>query len=465
MHFFFIENALISLNTFYTITTLFCEYYFCIFSYYFYYILNFSKNCTIIYMTLSLLRGGFLYYDKELEFFRNILKNFRIDTCIIPFGDKSFRRADKGFRDFLGLSDEYNRLFCVHHESLNERTIYKITDSFYCNYIFILFPDADATFVAGPYIGAELTQKMITQAAERYSLPPEINSQIEKYYTSIPVYTNKDIILSLFNSLGEILWGKIESFRIENMNMTVPENRFPEIVSSLEKRTDDAMLAMQMLEARYDGENRLLQAVSQGLTHKAEQIIGNSTDRVLEMRVDDPIRNMKNYTVIMNTLLRKAVEQGGVHPIYIDSVSTDFAKKIEQITTLSEGISLHHEMVDKYCNLVNRRSMKNYSPLVQRVITIIDSDLTADLSLRKQAQLLNVNASYLSALFKKETGLTLTEYVSKKRVEQAAFLLRSTGQQIQTVAQNCGIYDVNYFTKIFKKITGKTPKEYRDGNR
>ena len=109
--------------------------------------------------------------------------------------------------------------------------------------------------------------------------------------------------------------------------------------------------------------------------------------------------------------------------------------------------------------------MKNYSPLVQRVITIIDSDLTADLSLRKQAQLLNVNASYLSALFKKETGLTLTEYVSKKRVEQAAFLLRSTGQQIQTVAQNCGIYDVNYFTKIFKKITGKTPKEYRDGNR
>ena len=112
-------------------------------------------------MTLSLLRGGFLYYDKELEFFRNILKNFRIDTCIIPFGDKSFRRADKGFRDFLGLSEEYNRLFCVHHESLNERTIYKITDSFYCNYIFMLLPDADATFVAGPYIGAELTQKMI----------------------------------------------------------------------------------------------------------------------------------------------------------------------------------------------------------------------------------------------------------------------------------------------------------------
>ena len=76
--------------------------------------------------------------------------------------------------------------------------------------------------------------------------------------------------------------------------------------------------------------------------------------------------------------------------------------------------------------------------------------------------MLNVNASYLSKLFKKETGITLTEYVAKKRIEQAAFLLTSTNLQIQTVAQNCGIYDVNYFTKLFKKHTGKTPKEYRE---
>ena len=119
-------------------------------------------------------------------------------------------------------------------------------------------------------------------------------------------------------------------------------------------------------------------------------------------------------------------------------------------------------MVHKYCLLVKNHSMKGYSLLIQKVLVRIDSDLTADLSLKTQAALLNVNASYLSTLFKKETGQTLTDYVNKKRVEHALFLLNSSSMQIQTIAQYCGIPDVNYFTKIFKKYVGKTPKEYRD---
>ena len=87
---------------------------------------------------------------------------------------------------------------------------------------------------------------------------------------------------------------------------------------------------------------------------------------------------------------------------------------------------------------------------------------TADLSLKTQAQLLNVNSSYLSTLFKKETGTTLTEYVNRKRIEHALLLLNSTDMQIQMIAQYCGIHDVNYFTKTFKKVVGHTPKEYRE---
>jgi YesN/AraC family two-component response regulator len=73
----------------------------------------------------------------------------------------------------------------------------------------------------------------------------------------------------------------------------------------------------------------------------------------------------------------------------------------------------------------------------------------------------NISSGYLSTLFKKEVGQTLTDYVNSRRVEQAASMLRTGTLQVQTVAQYCGIPDVNYFSKLFKRYTGVSPKEFR----
>lgn len=106
--------------------------------------------------------------------------------------------------------------------------------------------------------------------------------------------------------------------------------------------------------------------------------------------------------------------------------------------------------------------MKDFSSPVQKAITCIDSNLACDISLSVLASTQNISAGYLSTLFKKETGKTVTEYINNSRVEYAKKLLGTTKLQIQTIAQHCGILDVHYFSKLFKKYTGKTPKEYRD---
>ena len=351
-------------------------------------------------------------YEKELSFFQKILENYRINSCIMTDGDTSYRMADRGLRDSLGLSEDYDQLFCTRHETLKENTIFLLTDNFSCNYIFILLPESEnkKTFIAGPYIDREFTQKMLIDAANQYDIPSSLCNQIEKYYTTVPVYADKDIVSSLFISLGELLWGSMDNFTVKSLSLIAPERNFPEVVERLGNHIDDPLLAMKMLESRYEGERKLMKAVSQGIAHKAEQMISNSTELMLEMRVPDPIRNMKNYVIVANVLLRKAVEQGGVHPFYIDGVSSDFAKKVEKIKSVQEGIDMMHDMIYKYCALVKNHSMKNYSLLVQKVITVIDSDLTADLSLHRQAEMLNVNASYLSTLFKKETGMNPKDF-------------------------------------------------------
>ena len=122
------------------------------------------------------------------------------------------------------------------------------------------------------------------------------------------------------------------------------------------------------------------------------------------------------------------------------------------------------EMFQSYCRLVHDHSLKKYSPIVQSVILIIDSDLSADLSTQTLARAQSVSLGYLSAVFRKETGKTVSQFVREKRVNYAKHLLTSTSLQVQTVALHCGIMDSQYFTKIFKAETGFTPKEFRIKN-
>lgn len=225
---------------------------------------------------------------------------------------------------------------------------------------------------------------------------------------------------------------------------------------------DDVVLNAYSLEQRYALENQLMQAVSSGKLYNAEMFFNELSSMQLEKRLDNPVRDMKNYAIILNTLLRKAAENASVHPLHINQLSTQYAFKIESINSQASFMSLLKEMIRKYTLLVKNHSLKGYSMYIRKIITAINQDLTDDLSLKALAKALNVNPSYLSTLFKKETGLTLTEFVNQKRIEHALLLLNSTDMQIQTVALNCGIPDVNYFTKLFKKIVGKTPKEYRE---
>ena len=108
---------------------------------------------------------------------------------------------------------------------------------------------------------------------------------------------------------------------------------------------------------------------------------------------------------------------------------------------------------------------KQNSPSVRKAILLIGADLSADLSLHSLVETLTLSPAYFSDLFRRETGQTLSHYINEQRMLLAAELLDSTALQIQTVAQHCGVLDVQYFSKLFKKHIGMTPKEYRKRSR
>lgn len=293
---------------------------------------------------------------------------------------------------------------------------------------------------------------------EKNSISPKNQKYLKEYYSSIPVLSDDDRLLIMLHSFLERVFGS-SSFAI--VNMEEAERQSVSDIHISAEGLNDAVLNIKAMETRYKYENELMEAVSLGQLHREASLIYALSEKNFDKRSSDSLRNCKNYSIIMNTLLRKAAERGGVHPVDLDAMSSGFAVRIEQLTAISDGISLMREMFRSYCRLVRKSSIGAYSQTVQRTMTIIDADLSGDLSTGALAKVQGISSGYLSSVFCKETGITLSEYVRKKRIGRAKELLRSTKLQVQTVALHCGIMDLQYFSKLFKRETGVPPKEYR----
>lgn len=395
---------------------------------------------------------------QTVSFLCKILEKRRLRTHLVQLEHPADEAFDFGLRKLLGLQEEFQALLKRLLSSAQHNILYRHTDRFFCSYFFLLLPDTSQALIAGPYTAFPVTKERLLEKAEFSKLSPQFLAQLEQFYGQLPVVSDSLPLLNLFTAFCEVLWGSSDAFRVEFTDETaapLPEG-FPQ-----EEPKEMPLFDMQLMEERYKFENQLMEMVAHGQLHRVEAFTEALSSQRFESRVADPVRNFKNYCIICNTLLRKAAEQGGVHPFYLDQMSSKFAGRIETIHDASVGTQLLQEMVRAYCRLVQKHAGDSYSPLVRKAVLLVENDLTHDLSLRAVAGELAVSPAYLSSLFKKETGKTFTEFVTRQRMAYGKYLLENTKLQVQTVAQHCGIPDVNYFSKCFKKHYGTTPSALR----
>lgn len=401
-----------------------------------------------------------------IDFVTSLLSKMHIDSHVLVNPDEHMASSiDGGLRAMLFGEDNYAKLLVNSPTQAKSNVIYRFFDEYLCHYIFFRIPDANTNsyFYIGPYIPVLPTEDFLSRKARQLALKGSQLEQLTAYYRNLPVVEDDSVLMCVVDTLGAQLWGGANYFDVEYVSYEIPDRRSPVYTTGLFDHNDSTVpsMTLEMVEQNYLSENKLMEAVRKGKMNKIEIITAAIMNKGTEKRLPDSLRNRKNYLIILNTLLRKAAEYGEVHPFHIDRLSSRFARKIEELRTVDSSLNLQQEMMRKYCLLVKEHSLKKYSNLIGRVITLISYDLAADLSLKHIASLMNVNASYLSATFKKECGMTLTDYVHSKRMEAAVYILAHSDKQIQTVAEECGILDVNYFIKVFKKHYGMTPTQYR----
>ena len=405
-------------------------------------------------------------YERELNFICDLLKKSHVRTVMLSANDPIDALVGTRLSNIIGAyRDEgvtVQKIFGV----IENRTKYNFTNEFNLKYVFMRLPimSEKNIFFVGPYLSEPPSTKDVLEIGETLKLPLSTQKPLKEYYSSLPVISEGDRLFTVIDLFCEKIWQDPSFSTVEiNGSDTLPITQFNLLPHG--RTLDETVATMEMMETRYAFENELIQAVVLGQQHKEKELISVFNEQMFEKRIQDPLRNAKNYCIIMNTLLRKAAEQGGVHPMYIDRESSKLAAKIELINDVKNIPDLMREIFSSYCRLVRKHSTKKYSPIVKKTILTIDSDISAELSLSTLAEKQSISSGYLATVFKSETGKTVSEYIRERRISYALHLLNTTNLQIQTIAMHCGIMDVQYFSKIFKKQVGKTPKEYRDAIR
>lgn len=401
--------------------------------------------------------------EKNLELFQQTLRASSVNCRILYQDETAFSHMDCQLRMHLYENYSYLDNFKNFTHLLKSGTMIRFLDDFEMYYFFLHIPEEYLEdyqlpyFSVGPFLESRPDDSHIQKNMFRCRIPDTLFNDVAEFYASIPVLENIAMFENFTRNLASGLFGQeyhvlylpdTESSIYKHANMTLRLRQNPQ-------------LAMYRIEERYETERQMMSAISNGDYNRAHEYHQKFTTYYIQPRTDNLLHNFQNFQIILNTLCRKAAELGGVHPLYIDDLSTKFAIAINEARSQRELQHIAGDMIHKYCILVKNYALKGYSQAVKDVISYIDFHYAEDLGLAFFADMLNLTKNYLSSLFKKETGLTLTDYIHQVRVRQAITLINSTSLPISTIATACGYNDINYFIRIFKKIFGISPKQYQ----
>ena len=149
----------------------------------------------------------------------------------------------------------------------------------------------------------------------------------------------------------------------------------------------------------------------------------------------------------------------GPYTINEDSNNTNVINTLTE-DGLKSIIKLHSYIIDNH--ICNNKSNKINSPFVNHAIKYIEKNYAHEISIDDICKELNVNKCYFCSVFKKEIGSTFINYLNNYKIEKSKELLKNPNISLLDVSLSVGYNNQSYFSTVFKKITSKTPLEFRD---
>lgn len=293
---------------------------------------------------------------------------------------------------------------------------------FYYNYKF---------YIGGPYINNE---RYKTKEAKDLSVVSDLT------------------MIRIINFIGELLFDNNYKVSFISYDYKILSNvssfDFDGIIDGFE----DAII-----EEFYDREKELIKSVRNGNRRQAIAII-NDLIYINNNSIGD-FQSQKMFLIYLNSILKFSLLDTDLNINSINKIHLHYHKIINGNNYSFKDLVL--DMIRSYCVLVYDFSYDKYSDTVRNCLEYIEANINKSFTIKKMSCDIGINASYLSTRFKKELDSSVIDYINYRKIHNSLTFYNDYTMQVKDICLKVGINDYNYYSRVFKKIMGMTPTQYR----
>ncbi len=212
----------------------------------------------------------------------------------------------------------------------------------------------------------------------------------------------------------------------------------------------------------YEIEKLMLSYITAGNLNAVQSFIRNTPAGRIGTVAHSELRQRKNLFIISAALMSRAAIIGGMPSETAFALSDRYIQKAELLNIGRDITALNAEMLLDYTKRVEiLKCGSNRSLLAMNIMRYVLKNISNKITLDELAKALNMNRSYLCKRFKSETGTTINDFIIFTKITEAKRMLLISDYSIAQISDYLSFSSQSYFQNIFKKIEGRTPRNYR----
>ncbi len=201
--------------------------------------------------------------------------------------------------------------------------------------------------------------------------------------------------------------------------------------------------------------------IKEGRIDMLEQALQTPPDGTFGVLSKNALRSQKNMFIASITGFTRYAIEGGLQEELAFAMSDSYIMKVEDCNSIAEIDNLYNHAFREFTYAVAQEGNQHYTSQIEAAIHYITIHLHEKITLESTADAIGISSGHLSRIFKKETGISIVDYVQKERVKAAKNLLIYSDSTLTEISQYLHFSTQSYFISIFKKHFGITPGQYR----